>query len=118
MLLPELLQPLSPRAVAWCDAPSVQGTGTRVSMSEGHQPAAAVAPVCRGSGLLSQPLYLPEQVQILSKQLGDRPGSPQDIDAPTQLPCFDVSAGYLTHLVFNQEGEMRERQSSWSMELL
>lgn len=59
-------------------------------------------------GALGFCLYLPEQVQILSKQLGDRPGSPRDIEAPpthTQVACFDVFASRLTHLVFYQEGE-------------
>ena len=50
--------------------------------SMGHEHAAALSPARRGSGLLSQPLYLPDQAQILSKQLGDRPGSPHDIEPP------------------------------------
>jgi hypothetical protein len=52
----------------------------------------------------------------MSKQLGDRLGSPGDIETHGTIGCFDVFAGFPTHLVSYQEGD-NERELWW-MELL
>lgn len=77
-----------PKSSVLVGCPLDAGHRDHASMLTNHQNATALSPVRGISGLLPQPLYVPEQVGILSKQLWDRPGSPCDIEAPHTVGLF------------------------------
>lgn len=107
-----------PKSSVLVGCPLDAGHRDHASMLTNHQNAAARSPVRGISGLLSQPLYLPKRVRILSKQLWDRPSSPCDIEAPHTVGLFWCVCGLPDLAYFLPGWGKRERESSWLMELL